>query len=176
MGANWKKAKDVSINGGGAYLTPGHYLVKITKCKEKDADDGPGSWSIIEFEILESDNAAHKVGDTYSQVINMLWKGNMGYVAVKRFVAAGLGIDSDDHPTLASLNAEIERKAFEIFEQKMEVDEICEYVMNEDPFSAADLEIPLIVRKVETGGKEAKGRPEAEKKFFNRHEWQPSAI
>lgn len=81
------------VNGRGNYMKEGIYTVEMKNIFVKKGTNPkkPGDSFIVEFTILESNNAAHVVGTSGSWVLKFSWPATFGHIT--KFVMALLGED-----------------------------------------------------------------------------------
>ena len=89
----YDKIVDAKVSKTGQYFKEGQYRVRIIAVKDVDSQLGK-NFTVIETEVLESNNPEIQVGSERSQVIDM---GQvMGFPNLKAFMGAACGIDPTD--------------------------------------------------------------------------------
>lgn len=142
--------KDQTGGAGGNWSPLGHHRVKIISCKTKVASF-KGDSTIVEYEIVDSDNEKAKRGEAYSWVQNL--NKNPKGVKVKLgnisdFVRAGM----------QSMKA-AEGEYIEVADIEFDDDDV-ETVFGEDnPFEGVELDLRVTEIKLENGNP------------FHKHTW-----
>jgi hypothetical protein len=77
MGSIFSKAKGAKPAGGGAYFTPGDYVVKVNRFKRDEKRGGRGEFVAIECLAMESNNGGKypQPGQDASNYIDGAWDG-----------------------------------------------------------------------------------------------------
>jgi len=135
---------NAEVTGGGVYFLPGKYRVEIEAVKTvKSSKNGKAYW-VNECLILESNCPERPAGTNASQVIEI---GNvMGPINIKAFVAAATGID----PTADDVNDLLIAEWEALTEVQMNIEEICEYVCDEEENPLQGLIMDLTTANVKT--------------------------
>lgn len=165
--AHFKKLNQADASGDKKpWFEPGHYQVRIAKCKAFDDRRG-NPLCVIEAEVLESDNDVVKVGGTYSQIIKM--NQDMGPINLKRFLIAAWGGDASKKE-----NSEFEHFLEHVCE--MDPKEVAEnddikdwddfagdmFDDEEEPLVGTEMPLHCILEKKQDGDP------------FTRYAWQPA--
>lgn len=158
----FSEVEKADITSGGVYFLPGKYRVRVDGVKTVRSSRNRKDYFVIECEILASDNDERKVGTHASQVIDI--SQIMGPVNIKAFVAAASGIDHND---VDDLNAALVEKWYELTDQEMTIEQICETVVDEDVQPLVGIELDLECHTITT---------RAERKPFTKHVWTPVAV
>lgn len=98
----WDKITEAKATGGGVYLKPGSYLVRVDRVEQNRSRKHEDMF-IVEMTIALSNNALHPAGSRPSWVCN-LTKHESAMGNVKGFAATLFGIDPSDE---ATVNAQI---------------------------------------------------------------------
>jgi hypothetical protein len=146
--------EDVKVYKTGQYFKPGKYRVKINAVKWVKASVGAKEFTVIETEVLQSNNPEVPVGGERSHVIDM--SGVMGMPTFKAFVAAASGVD----PTSVAINDEVVKYWAGVTGTHNTYAGICEMLCSElNPLEGEEMELECIEVKKRDGDP------------FTKHQW-----
>lgn len=90
----WDGIEDAEVTTRNPYLGPGEHTLKIERIELFTSQEGI-EFFLVEFEVVETDNPAMKVGQLVTWMMKTLYKGkpDMFLGNVKPFLAAAAGCD-----------------------------------------------------------------------------------
>jgi hypothetical protein len=106
MAGAFSGMKNAKTYDTGKYLSPGLYVVEVTKCLVKDTR-ASGTSFIAELKIVESNNDDHAVGSSATWFQKMVDK-DIAYPAIMEFIMAVMGIDKSDKEREKQFRDEVE--------------------------------------------------------------------
>lgn len=84
---------EAKYSEGGNYIKPGVFRLKVSKCIGKKLRTNKQAF-IVEFNVIESDNAEHRVGSEVTWMVTMDKEPALGNI--RQFIAAVMEVDIEE--------------------------------------------------------------------------------